>query len=65
MVTRVLVIDDHVLFAEAMRATLASDGLNVLRRHAVDVVLLDNRLPDTTGFDGPGRSQNSRRMRPW
>ncbi|GAB2475954.1 response regulator transcription factor [Jatrophihabitans fulvus] len=63
-----LVIDDHVLFAEAMRVALASDddvevvgvaatladGLRVLREHDVDVVLLDYRLPDTTGFDGPG-----------
>jgi DNA-binding NarL/FixJ family response regulator len=59
----VLVIDDHRLFAEAMRQVLQANGLMVsdiasdaasgfhaLERSPVDLVLLDLRLPDADGL---------------
>lgn len=62
----VLVVDDHVLFAEAMQLALRPDpgigpvevvtsvaqAVAHLRRHRVDVVLLDYRLPDISGVEG-------------
>ncbi|HEY3736927.1 MAG TPA: response regulator transcription factor [Jatrophihabitans sp.] len=63
--TRVLVVDDHKLFAQALAAVLQQDaGLEVsalasslaealehLRRETADVILLDYRLPDSNGVD--------------
>jgi DNA-binding NarL/FixJ family response regulator len=63
---RVVVVDDHRLFAQALAAVLeADDDLEVvglagsiaevtktLRDQHVDVVLLDYRLPDASGLDG-------------
>lgn len=63
---RVLIVDDHVLFAQALADALGveedievvaatstlADGLNVASSRPVDVVLLDYRLPDTTGTRG-------------
>lgn len=62
----VLVVDDHVLFAEAMQLALQPDprigsvtavnsiteAVAVLRVRRVDVVLLDYRLPDSSGVEG-------------
>ncbi len=59
---RVLVVDDHKLFAEAvelalekhgmdvMVATTADEGLDAAARHHPDVVLLDIGLPDRNGI---------------
>lgn len=61
----VLIVDDHLLFAQALAAVLSVDaGLRVvgsarsvseaeqfLERGPVDVVLLDYRLPDRTGLE--------------
>jgi len=63
--TKVLVVDDHKLFAQAMAAVLEQDeqlsiqalagslaeAVEHLRRQPADVVLLDYRLPDTNGVD--------------
>lgn len=62
----VLVVDDHVLFAEAMQLALRPDpgigpvdvvtsvaqAVAHLEKHRVDVVLLDYRLPDISGVEG-------------
>jgi two-component system, NarL family, nitrate/nitrite response regulator NarL len=61
--TRVLIVDDHKLFAEAIKFTLESAGMvvtslsataedgvaNVLRSHP-DLVLIDIALPDQSGL---------------
>jgi two-component system, NarL family, nitrate/nitrite response regulator NarL len=61
--TRVLIVDDHRLFAEAIKVTLESAGMmvtglsttaedgvaNVLRTHP-DLVLMDVALPDLSGL---------------
>jgi DNA-binding NarL/FixJ family response regulator len=59
---RVLIVDDHKLFAEAVEialerhgmdvvtATTAEDGLTAAARHEPDVVLLDIGLPDRSGL---------------
>jgi DNA-binding NarL/FixJ family response regulator len=59
---RVLIVDDHRLFAEAIRLTLERDGMDVAiaftgsdareaaRREAPDVVLLDIGLPHESGL---------------
>jgi DNA-binding NarL/FixJ family response regulator len=63
--TRVLVVDDHKLFAQALAAVLEHDAelsvaalasslgeaLEFLERESADVILLDYRLPDTNGVD--------------
>lgn len=63
---RVLIVDDHLMIAEGLRAALgqvadievvgvANDvatGLEILRVEAVDVVLLDYIMPTTTGLQG-------------
>jgi DNA-binding NarL/FixJ family response regulator len=64
--TAVLIIDDHILVAEALTAALQAqpdvlvvghaatlgDGLKILSKEKVDVVLLDYRLPDADGVEG-------------
>jgi DNA-binding NarL/FixJ family response regulator len=66
---RILVVDDHAIFAEALQRLLATEpGLQVvgtagtiaeaceaLRRTAVDLVVLDYALPDGTGADAVPR----------
>jgi DNA-binding NarL/FixJ family response regulator len=66
---RVLIVDDHKLFAQAMQAALQQEfgievvdladslsaGLDAVTREAVDVVLLDYRLPDAQGVEGVSR----------
>jgi DNA-binding NtrC family response regulator len=58
----VLVVDDEESVRQSMQRTLratcrileapdAATALETLRRHAVDVVLLDMRLPDTPGIE--------------
>lgn len=63
--TRVLIVDDHSLFAQALAAVLSADpdlevvgtaasvaaAVSVLTENPADVVLLDYRLPDGTGLD--------------
>jgi len=63
---RVLIIDDHRLFAQALAAVLDADpelevvavtatlaeGLQAVRASSIDVVLLDYRLPDANGVVG-------------
>ncbi|MGN6609727.1 MAG: response regulator [Jatrophihabitans sp.] len=67
--TRVLIVDDHKLFAQALSAALEQEpgivttgiaenlaaALDAVTRTPVDVVLLDYRLPDATGVEGVGR----------
>lgn len=61
---RVLIVDDHILFAESIRRTLESHGLTVLgiagseqdalplaREGRPDMVLMDLNLPDADGAD--------------
>ena len=61
--TRVLIVDDHALFAEAIRLTLGAHGVEVvgiantveegmssIRRHRPDVALVDIGLPDGSGL---------------
>jgi two-component system, NarL family, nitrate/nitrite response regulator NarL len=61
--TRALIVDDHTLFAEAMRATLEARGIEVVAvvadgaaaleavaAHRPDLVLLDLGLPDRSGL---------------
>jgi len=62
---RVLIIEDHRMFAQALRAALdatddiavadaattASEGLEAARRSEADVVLMDYRLPDGDGVE--------------
>jgi two-component system nitrate/nitrite response regulator NarL len=60
---RVLIVDDHRLFSEVIRATLegmgmevlaeatnGSEGFNAARRERPDVVLVDIGLPDESGL---------------
>jgi two-component system nitrate/nitrite response regulator NarL len=60
---RALIVDDHTLFAEAVRATLeargirvvgvartGADGLEAVATHEPDLVLLDLGLPDRGGL---------------
>ena len=67
----VLVVDDEESVRQSMQRTLrsscrileapdAASALETLRRHAVDVVLLDMRLPDTPGIEllGPIRAMD-------
>ena len=63
---RVVIIDDHRLFAQALAAALTAEGgceivgtaptltegVELVADNQVDVVLLDYRLPDTSGLDG-------------
>lgn len=63
---RVLVVDDHLLFAQAMQLALRPDpgigqvdavpsiaeAVAHLRAQEFDVVLLDYRLPDSAGVEG-------------
>lgn len=61
---RVLLVDDHLLFAEAIRAALEQDGLEVLplaqsgsdaikaaRNYVPDLAIIDIGLPDVDGLD--------------
>jgi DNA-binding NarL/FixJ family response regulator len=61
---RVLIVDDHALFSEALGPLLAQNGMEVLgiarsgaealeavRLHDPDVVLIDLGLPDMTGLE--------------
>ncbi len=61
---RVLIVDDHKLFAEAIRSVLTSSGMEVLgvvtngkdamdaaSRERPDLVLVDLLLPDASGVD--------------
>ena len=61
---RILIVDDHKLFAEAIRsaleeagvdvvdvATNAHETLNAVSRHEPDLVLMDLGLPDANGFE--------------
>jgi two-component system invasion response regulator UvrY len=63
MTIRVLVVDDHRLFAEAVGSLLKDAGMNVvasvqtgadaigfLEDHIADVILLDIGLPDESGL---------------
>lgn len=63
MAIRVLVVDDHDLFAEAVGSVLEDAGMNVvasvrsgadaigfLEDHSADVILLDIGLPDESGL---------------
>ena len=66
---RIVVVDDHPLFVDALRlalrpviggaslATAASlaDALEFLRTHAADLILLDLMLPDAGGTEGVAR----------
>lgn len=61
----VVIIDDHLLVADSLKAALSStddlvvvgvaatgaEGLEAVRRHRPDVCLLDQRLPDGLGTD--------------
>jgi two-component system nitrate/nitrite response regulator NarL len=59
---RALIVDDHVLFAQAVRPTLeslglevrsatrASEAMGIARRETIDLVLLDLALPDQDGL---------------
>ena len=61
---RVLIVDDHRLFADAIRVTVTEMGMSVLgiyataasglagaREHRPDMVLLDLGLPDRSGLE--------------
>ena len=61
---KVLIVDDHILFAESIRRTLEAHGLDVLgiagserdalplaRSGSPDLVLMDLNLPDADGAD--------------
>ena len=64
-VTRVMVVDDHVTFAELLtnaldlepdlqsvgHATTAAEGVELFRRLRPELVLMDVQLPDSTGFE--------------
>lgn len=63
--TRVVVVDDHVMFAEGMKLALdqsddvevvgsassVQEAVSVARVHRPDVLVMDYRLPDGTGID--------------
>jgi two-component system nitrate/nitrite response regulator NarL len=64
LLARILIVDDHVLFAETIRATLRETGhhvvalatsgaeaLEAVEAQRPDVVLLDLGLPDRPGLD--------------
>ncbi len=69
MPTRVLIADDHVLFAEAVAAMLESDGrievvgiaangaeaVDFARKLEPDLVLMDIRMPLMTGIEATDR----------
>lgn len=63
MSARVLIVDDHMLFAEAIRAAIEGIGLSVIRivstgedaiaeveRSLPDIILMDIGLPDQSGL---------------
>ena len=72
--TRLLIVDDHDMFAESLRVALAGEAdfevvgtASTLRQAealvnalAPDVVLLDHRLPDGLGVDAIGRFKTLR-----
>ena len=70
--TRALIVDDHLLFAEAMRSTLESNGIDVVAvatdgaeaMRAVhdrrpDLALVDIGLPDQVGSRSGSRSSRT------
>jgi DNA-binding NarL/FixJ family response regulator len=74
----VVIVDDHLLVADSVAATLdaaddisvvavagtCAEGLDEVRRHQPDVLLLDQRLPDGLGTDSlPSLQQASPRTR--
>lgn len=60
---RILLVEDNVLFGDALREHLVSSGwdvtwatgfkaaVDILKRSTFDLVCLDRRLPDGDGFD--------------
>ena len=72
--TRLLIVDDHDMFAESLRLALSAEpGLavvgtastlaqarNLVATSAPDVVLLDHRLPDGLGVDSIGMIKSLR-----
>ena len=70
MTVRVLLADDQALFREAVAAMLARDArleivasvssgdeaISFVRAHAVDVILMDIRMPEQTASPRPGKS---------
>ncbi len=62
---RIIIIDDHPLFREGIKAIIQSDkryevigeagtanqGLKLIKKHRVDLAVVDISLPDLSGFD--------------
>src|SRR5579859_2937887 len=71
--SRILIIDDHQMFAESLvrlleedhdlavvgTATSCADAEAAVQRHAPDVVVMDNVLPDGDGVDAAARLRRS------
>jgi DNA-binding NarL/FixJ family response regulator len=69
---RILLLDDHTLFRDGLSRLLDSEpdfeiaancssvpeALEIVRRHPVDIVLLDHDLGEETGFDFLARARN-------
>jgi DNA-binding NarL/FixJ family response regulator len=69
---RILLLDDHTLFRDGLSRLLDSEpdfeiaancssvpeALEIVRRHQVDIVLLDHDLGEETGFDFLARARN-------
>jgi DNA-binding response OmpR family regulator/tetratricopeptide (TPR) repeat protein len=73
MATRILIIEDNDNLAQMLKKFLAGQGhavhtvsrgedaLRILTSNTVDLILLDLKLPDMTGFDFIGRLQGMNR----
>ena len=74
---RVLLVDDHALFRIGLRELLerrgievvdavgdCDDGLRLVEERQPDVVLLDMRMPQMSGFDMLKRLRSNRQMMP-